>query len=220
MAILAILPPFAALPTGSSSCALCPSGAHAAALVGATSCTSCAADRLCLPGAAFPAPDRLASASAAKPRVSDPFKEQLATNDETVYQIGARVAAAFVPLVLVVISLAAASEKVPALKSWLTRSGALNWQVLDKLFREAHFKTLGNHVRVQQTPFGAAMTVACVLTFVAAGVVLGVNNLLYATYAGSVSPQVRAIAVGGVRRFVSARFRLVCFFSRPCCCDA
>jgi hypothetical protein len=147
---------------------------------------------LCLLGASFPASASAYSSSAAyaKPRIDDPLKKQLAANDALITAIGLQVLSIAAPVVLLLLSVAVVAEKVPVVQRWMTCGHSMRWQLLDLLFRDAHFKSLGNYVRIQQTAFGAAMTVVCFLTFAATGVVLGVNNLFFSTYTGSVSPQV------------------------------
>jgi hypothetical protein len=183
--------------TGASACSLCPARSYASSLSGASSCTSCGAgsDKLCLLGAALPAPNRLAAATAtpagAKPRIRDPFVDEMVANDAEAAALGALIVWCVGPAVLVLLAVSIASEKYASAKQVFTCGGTVNWQTLDKLFRDQHFKQLGNHVRIQQTCFGAAMTIACVITFAAAGVVLGINNLMFPVFASSVSPQVR-----------------------------
>jgi hypothetical protein len=145
-------------------------------------------------GAAFPAPDTLnvatATAVGAKPLIIDPFQLQVAANEASVADLGMRIALIAAPIVVAIVALAVAAEKSASIKHCLSCGRSVNWQVLDRLFRDAHFKFLGNYARVRQTAFGAAMAVACVLSFVAAGGVLGVNNLLYPTYVSTVDLQV------------------------------
>ena len=191
-----VLPYLAATTAGRSACNLCAAGTFASTLIAATSCSTCDATRgqLCLLGAAFPAPNKLKDATAtsvgAKPLIADPLRVLVAANEASVADLGMRIALIAAPIVLAIIALAVAAEKSAAVKSCLSCGRAVNWQVLDRLFRDAHFVSLGNYARLQQTALGAAMTVAGVLSFVAAGTILGVNNLLYPTYVSTVNLQV------------------------------
>jgi hypothetical protein len=123
------------------------------------------------------------------PELIDPFKQQNAANRESIYANSIQIAILCSPVVLFVILLGLAAEKVPAVRSLLTRSGVLQWQVMDLFFGESHFKSLGSVVRIQKTAFGAALSVACLLSMAALSWLLGVSNLLYPQYVVGVSSQ-------------------------------
>jgi hypothetical protein len=174
---------------GASSCSLCPAGAYSSALIASTSCTSCSSGQLCLLGAAFPATDSYDAVSASLPQVTNPFTLQNIANQAFIFDAGVKILSVTAPLIIAILLLGVAAEKYPAVHAFVSCSGQVNWQVLDMLFRDAHFKNLGNYIRIQQTAFGAVITIVCVLTFAAVGAVLGINNLLFPVYTGSVGSQ-------------------------------
>ncbi len=104
--------------------------------------------------------------------------------------IGKLVLSAFTPIVLLIIGLGVASEKVPLVKKLVSAHCAIfEWSRLDVLFGDLHYRTDDRAMVFKKTAFGAAMSIATFVAFVGVGIALGVNSIMFPVYASSVSPQ-------------------------------
>jgi hypothetical protein len=99
------------------------------------------------------------------------------------------VASVFGSVVLLIVSFGVAVEKSSALSSVALRCRYFSWSSMDLFFASVHSVPDGEPLRSRRTMFGATMTLAALIAFAGAGVVLGFNSVQFPNYVTSVSPQ-------------------------------
>jgi hypothetical protein len=111
----------------------------------------------------------------------------MSSNQAQIAATGLSILYVFLPFVITVIALGIAAERISIVDRLITCNDSVSWERLDLFFSEVHFKFVGNSITIRKTQFGAAMSIACVLSIACAGWVLGINNLMFPSYSTSVS---------------------------------